>query len=110
MLYVGLPLKMVQKLVQNAAAWVVAGAQQFDSVIPLLQRLHWLPVQFQAKFKMLGITFKALNSLGPDRLLPYNLARSLRSSEEGLLVVPPWREVRGMAARNTAFSVVAPAI
>ena len=113
-LYVGLPLKTVRRLqlVQNAAARVVAGARRFDSVGPLLQRLHWLPVPFRAQFKVLVLTFKALHGSGPgylrDRLLPYNPTRTLRSSEGAFLTVPPPREVKGMAARNRAFSVVAP--
>ena len=44
---------------------------------------------FQAKYKVLVITFKALHGLGPgyllDRLLPYNPPCTLRSSGKNLL-------------------------
>lgn len=84
-LYVGLPLKMAWKLqlVQNAAAYVIAGARWLNSVRPLLRLLHWLLLCFQTEFKVLVFTFKALYGSGPgylrDYLRPYNPIRHLRS-------------------------------
>lgn len=58
---VGLPSKATWKshLAQNAVSRYVT---------PILQELHWLPVDFWPQFKMLLITFKALYSLGPGYL------------------------------------------
>lgn len=52
-LYVGLALKNIQKLqlVQNMGSY--------------LCELHWLPVGFKAKFKMLVVPYKALNDMWP---------------------------------------------
>ncbi|XP_078241606.1 uncharacterized protein LOC140704410 [Pogona vitticeps] len=113
-LYVGLPLKTVRRLqlAQNRAARLVSGAAARTHITPVLKNLHWLPVAARAQFKVLTLTYKALNGLGPgylkDRLLPYVPARPLRSGQEALLKVPSLKEVKGMACRNRAFSVVAP--
>ena len=76
--------------------------------------LHWFPVCFRAQFKVLVLTFKALNGLGPvylkERLHPHRSARTLRSSAEGLLVVPSLQEVRLQGIRQRAFSAVVPAL
>ena len=90
--YVGLPLKTVWKLqlVQNRAARLLTGNGQRDHIMPVLFQLHWLPVW--AQIKVLVLTFRALNGLGPgyvkERLLPYVPAWTLRSSSGALLREP----------------------
>ncbi|XP_060124669.1 ral guanine nucleotide dissociation stimulator-like 3 isoform X2 [Zootoca vivipara] len=44
-LYVGLPLKVTQKLqlIQNAAAGLVTGSGRRDYITPILKDLHWVP-------------------------------------------------------------------
>ena len=94
-LYMGLPLKMVRKLqfVQNAAARLITGTGRFEHIRPILAHLHWLPIRFWLQFKVLVMTFKALNSLGPryvkERLSLYMPARDLRSVGGALLRIPP---------------------
>ncbi|XP_058037869.1 uncharacterized protein LOC131197613 [Ahaetulla prasina] len=111
-LYMGLPLRCTRRLqlVQNAAARVVMGAARGSHVTPLLRSLHWLPVVFRVRFKILVTTFKALHGLGPgylrDRLLlPYASHRPVRSHREGLLRVPSAKQCRLAAPRSRAFSV-----
>ena len=65
MLYVGLPLENVRKL-QKVNQSTVAGYR--EHITPLLQQLHWLLTHFQAKFKVLVLTYKALNGLDPSYL------------------------------------------
>ena len=64
--------------------------QQRAHITPVLKDLHWLPVRFRAQFKVLVLTFKTLNGLGPvylkERLHPHRSARTLRSSAEGFLI------------------------
>ena len=59
---------------------------------PILQQLHWLPVKFRIDFKILMLTYKALNNQAPDYiselLTLYKPSRALRSSCQMLLVVP----------------------
>ena len=63
-----------------------------DHITPVLKELHWLPIEQRIKFKILLITFKALNKQAPnyitDLLIPYKLLRSLRSSTKNLLMKP----------------------
>ncbi|KAF7253695.1 hypothetical protein EYD10_00878 [Varanus komodoensis] len=80
-LCVGLPLKTVWilQLVQNRAARLLTGTGRYVHMTPVLRQLHWLPIQVRAQFKVLVMTYKALNSLGPgylkERLHPYTPAR-----------------------------------
>ncbi|KAF7252107.1 putative RNA-directed DNA polymerase from transposon BS [Varanus komodoensis] len=76
-LYVGLPLKTVRilQLVQNRAARLLTGTGRYVHMTPVLRQLHWLPIEVWAQFKVLVMTYKALNGLGPgylkERLHPY---------------------------------------
>ena len=66
-LYVGLPLRLMRKLqvVQNAAARLLTGVRKHQHISPTLAMLHWLPIRFCIDFKVLMLTYKALNCLGP---------------------------------------------
>ncbi|KAF7246169.1 THO complex subunit 1, partial [Varanus komodoensis] len=69
-LYVGLPLKTVRtlQLVQNRAARLLTGTGRYAHMTPVLRQLHWLPIEARAQFKVLIMTYKALNGLGPGYL------------------------------------------
>uniref|UniRef100_A0A8D2J284 Reverse transcriptase domain-containing protein n=1 Tax=Varanus komodoensis TaxID=61221 RepID=A0A8D2J284_VARKO len=111
--YVGLPLKTVRilQLVQNRAARLLTGTGRYVHMTPVLRQLHWLPIEVQAQFKVLVMTYKALNGLGPgylkERLHPYMPSHPLRSAGEALLREPSVREIRRVATRRRAFSAVA---
>ncbi|XP_077781511.1 uncharacterized protein LOC144327186 [Podarcis muralis] len=113
-LYVGLPLRLTQKLqqVQYAAARLLTGSLPRDHIHPVLYQLHWLPVEYRIRFKVLVLTFKALYGLGPlylrDRLSWYDPQRNLQSSNKNILKVPGHREVRLASTRARAFLALAP--
>lgn len=97
------------QLVQNAAARLLTGSRKFDHVSPILSSLHWLPVRYRIDFKILLFVFKCLNGLAPrylsDLLVRYAPTRSLRSTDQLLLVVPKTKhKLRG----DRAFSVLGP--
>ncbi len=56
------------QLVQNAAARVLTRTRNYDHISPVLSTLHWLPIQHRIHFKILLITYKALNGLAPQYL------------------------------------------
>ena len=101
-------LKTLQ-LVQNAAARVLTRTKKREHITPVLASLHWLPVKSRIEFKILLLTFKALNNMAPLYLkklvVPYQPTRALRSQNSNLLVVPTVSKSR-VGAR--AFSYQAP--
>ena len=64
-LYMGLPLRLMRKLqmMQNAVARLLSGMRKCHHISPTLATLHWLPIRFRIDFKVLMMTYKALNSL-----------------------------------------------
>ncbi|KAF7243518.1 putative RNA-directed DNA polymerase from transposon BS, partial [Varanus komodoensis] len=62
------------------------------------RQLHWLPIEVRAQFKVLVMTYKALNGLGPgylkERLRPYMLSHPLRSATDALLREPSVNDIR----------------
>ena len=66
----GLPDSELAKLqqIQNTAARLVVRLKKCDHITPVLQKLHWLPVKSQINYKILLLTYKALNGLAPSYL------------------------------------------
>ena len=54
--------------VQNAAARLVTGTRRCDHIIPVLQRLHWLPMRQRVACKLAVLICKVLNNLAPPYL------------------------------------------
>ena len=83
------------QLVQNTCARLVTRTRRRDHISPVLRELHWLPVEYRVKYKVLLYTYKALNGLAPqyisDLVQTYVPARSLRSASQSLLQVPKFR-------------------
>ena len=90
----GLPKLEHDKLqrIQNIAARLITGTKREEHITPALKDLHWLPVKSRIVFKILLLTYKALNGLSPTYLTSlfnaYKRARSLRSSGQSLLQFP----------------------
>ena len=93
----GISKSSLQKLqrVQNMAARLIVGLKKRDHITPTLKSLHWLPVEQRIMFKVLLITFKALNDKAPsyikDMLVLRQNQRQLRSSSQTLLSMPKSR-------------------
>uniref|UniRef100_A0A3P9MP71 Reverse transcriptase domain-containing protein n=1 Tax=Oryzias latipes TaxID=8090 RepID=A0A3P9MP71_ORYLA len=110
-LYVGTPHSSLSRLqlVQNAAARLLTGTWKREHITPVLASLHWLPVHFRVRFKILLFVFKSLNGLAPPYLSEllhlHSPSRSLRSADQLLLDVPRTRrKLRG----DRAFAVAGP--
>ena len=82
----GLPKQTIKRLqhVQNAAARMVERTPKHGHISPVLQELHWLPVEQRIIFKILLMTFKCLNGIAPsylsDLVTRYIPKRNLRSA------------------------------
>lgn len=93
----GLPDCQVKRLqrVQNVAARIVSRTERSAHISPVLYNLHWLPIRYRIIFKVLLLTYRCLKGTAPvylsELVIPYIPKRSLRSSNQGLLVVPKTR-------------------
>jgi hypothetical protein len=107
----GIPKVHIQKLqrVQNSAARIITRTKKSESITPHLIKLHWLPVKQRIEFKILTLTYRCLNDLGPsylaELLKPYEPTRTLRSSSSQSLCVPK-SKLKNYGDR--AFAVAAP--
>ena len=86
-------LKTQLQRVQNAAARLITQKKKDDDITPLLMDLHWLPIEDRIVFKVLLLTYKALNEAGPvylkDLLKFYAPERDLRSADDPFTLVNP---------------------
>ena len=86
-------------------------SSKHEHITPILFNLHWLPIRYRIVFKILLITYKALNNLAPshirDLLTPYIPSRQQRSSSKNLLVIPHFN-LKTHCARS--FSITAPTL
>ena len=67
-LLLGMPKCKIKKLqhIQNIAARIVTRTRRSEHITPVLKQLHWLPVSYRIKFKVLLYTYKALNGCAPS--------------------------------------------
>ncbi len=79
------------QMVQNAEARVLTRTRKNDHISPVLSTLHWLPIKHCIDFKILLITYKALNGLAPqylsELLSHYSPSRPLPSQNSGHLQI-----------------------
>ena len=107
----GLPKYLISRLqlLQNSAARLVTLTRKQQHITPILRNLHWLPVHYRITFKILLLTYKALNGLAPDYikdLLKYNDSRRTLRSSNNRLLDEPRANLKTYGER--AFSVAAP--
>ena len=104
-LFHNMPEKNIARIqrVQNCLARVVTKAPRFGRPIPILKRLHWLPVKFRIHFKICAITFRTLKENQPAYLADL-LVRPKCSKY--LFVVPRIKTKTG----SRAFSISGPAL
>lgn len=111
----GVSKSTISKLqnVQHTAARLISKTSRFDHVSPILEDLHWLPVNYRIKYKILTLTYKALNDKGPvyikNMLKVYHPKRTLRSQNGSLrLVEEDPRHIKSVTYGDRRFEVAAP--
>ena len=64
----GVPKYQIHKLqrIQNMAARLFHKLPKFSHVTPLLMDLHWLPVEYHIKYKLLLFTYKGIHQMAPQ--------------------------------------------
>jgi exonuclease III len=90
----GVPKKSLGKiqLAQNTAARLITRSSPREHITPILKDLHWLPVEYRVRFKVLTLTYKAIHGEAPKYISDYvtirQTGRNLRSSNHLRLEVP----------------------
>ena len=96
--------------IQNIAARIVTRLPKHDHITPVLKQLHWLPVRMRVLYKLLVLTYRALEGKGPSYLQDivelYKPKTSVVLRSDGRLDLP-WSNLVSYGDR--AFSVAAPA-
>src|SRR5258708_6385613 len=96
--------------VQNSLAKIVFQKNYRSSALPLLYKLHWLPVRLRIIYKIAVTTFRAFREQTPlylhSLIHAYVPGRALRSTDSSLLVTPP----SGTVASDKSFMSTAPCI
>ena len=97
------------KSFQNSAACIVKQIRKTYHITPILAELHWLPVTFRIKYKLLLFAFEVCHDTAPqylsELLHPYVPRRNLCSSDVFLLETPHSHLV---SCGDRSFSVSAP--
>jgi hypothetical protein len=96
--------------IENAAARVVLSAPYRTSTSKMLSTLHWLPIPYRINYKIACLVHSALTLKQPAYLLsflkPYIPPRSLRSTEQQLLIKPRTK----LKLCDQSFAVAGPSI
>ena len=95
------------QMVQNYAAKIIFRKNKYDHVTPLLNELHWLPVDKRIMYKICTLVYNVLNTDCPrylrDLLTLYVPTRNLRSSDDNFVLVKP-KLVRKIGEKSFSFS------
>jgi len=108
----GSPLKHTPRLqrAQHALARVVSQERSRARSAPLMQQLHWLPIEWRIRFKLATLTYKALQTGRPpylaDLIQFHTTPKSTRSSSSQLLFIP----CHSLSFGSRAFRVSAPKV
>ena len=90
-------LKKLQRVLHSAARIVEQVGRQ-ESITPVLQDLHWLPVEQRIEYKAILLYFKAIHAQAPAYLSTliqnYKPTRALRSTNHTKVVPPGYRYER----------------
>ena len=108
-LLAGLPSEKLKKLqtVQNNAARLVLKKSKRDSPIPLLETLHWLPVEKRISYKLATMCHKCMYGNAPSYLTNilqlYTPSRHLRSSSDSKILFTPRLKLKTIGERSFSF-------
>ena len=98
------------QVAQNELARAVCRAPRSVSATELRRQLHWLPVRQRIDYKLALLTYKTRSTGTPAHLASlleiHRPARTLRSSNNNLLTVPPL----SLALSAKAFCVSGPTV
>ncbi len=96
--------------VQKSAARLITLSGKYQHIFPTMKKLHWLPIRQRIEYKILLLTYKALNNLAPmylSDLLQCRVDWGSRSDNTLLLVDP---KIHRVTFGGRAFFKAAPVL
>jgi exonuclease III len=111
-LYLGLPACHLNKLqvIQNNTARAITCKKKFDHITPALYSLHWLKIQQRIEFKIISITYTALQFGQPTYLRQLLTIQPTRSTRSGSLVTLVRPSTPRLKKSDRSFYFKAPAL
>ena len=85
------------------AARLVYKLPKFSHVTPLLINLHWLPVKYHIKYKILLFTFKAIHQSAPQYINDMFITKSTRYRSQLSSITRNIEFVNGNVSGEIAF-------
>ena len=97
---------LINKLqrIQNMAARLVYKLPKFSHITPLLINLHWLPVEYCIKYKILLFTFKAIHQSAPQYINDMFIKKSTRYRSQLSSITRNIEFVNGDVSGEIAFN------
>ena len=110
----GLPMAQISRLqrVQNSAARILTNKTRRENIRPELKKMHWLPITRRIQYKLLVLTYRAIEGTAPPYLCElvalHQPARELRSSEDTTILAVPRTKLK--CGGDRAFQAAAPTL
>ena len=89
--------------IQNIAARLVYKLTKYSHVTPLLINLHWLPVEYHIRYKILLFTFKAIHQSAPHYINNMFIKKSTRYRSQLSSITRNIELVNGNVSGEIAF-------
>ena len=111
-IFVKLPSNYIHPMqrIQNQAAKLIMNKDRFDSPVSTMRQLHWLPISFRCKYKMLLLVYRCMKDQAPEylqqKLILRNLVQKTHSATESNLLHIPYNKRKTLADRG--FSSAGP--
>ena len=111
-LYLNLPARHLNKLqiIQNNMARAITRKRKFDHITPALHSLHWLKIQQRIEYKIISLTYTALQSGQPTYLRQLLNIQPVRSTRSGSLVTLARPSASRLKISDRSFHITAPVL
>jgi len=111
-LYLNLPAHCINKLqvIQNNMARAITSKRKFDHISPTLHSLHWLKIKERINYKVISLTYSALQSGKPHYLRDLITLQSTRSTRSGSLITLSRPPASKLKISNRSFYYMAPVL
>ena len=110
-LYYHLPASQLNKLqvIQNSLARAVTKTPRFCHISPVLRSLHWLKIEQRIEYKIISLTYTALQQNSPSYLIDKIKLQSSRSTRSSSVVTLHRPSVK-LETGKRSFTFAAPSL